>query len=193
MKRINAKAPDPARVDSWDFFGSGSFVAPAVSAFAVTVGGQNVAVSSVGFKRRPLSAPLDIRDLRIDNCLYLTLATPIADGQAVEVKNPDGTLWAATEQYVATADPLRFNPAIHVNEEGYVPSFPKKAMIGYYLGNEGGNDRPGLARFQNRRCPQRHDRFPRSAHRARRCRLHLLADALPEGPHGRLQQFQHGR
>jgi len=47
-----------------------------------------VTVQSVGFKRRPLYAPLAVRDLRIDNCLYLQLATAIADDQTVEVKNP---------------------------------------------------------------------------------------------------------
>ena len=36
-----------------------------------------------------------------------------------------------------TADPLRFNPAIHVNQEGYMPAFPKKAIVGYYLGSLG--------------------------------------------------------
>ncbi len=141
VRRINSKQPDPARVDSWDFINtSGQLEAPPVTQFAVTVNGQPVAVQSLGFKRRPLYAPLVTRDLRIENYLYLQLATPIADNQTVEVKNPGSALWPVTMPLVATADPLRHSPIIHVNQEGYVPSFPKKAMVGYYLGNLGEMD-----------------------------------------------------
>ena len=149
LRRINSKAPDPARVDAWDFVNSsGQLQTPPVSQFAVTVNGQSVAVQSVGFKRRPLYAPLVPRDLRIENAIYLQLAAPIADQQSVEVKNPDGSLWPATMPFVATTDPLRFSPAIHVNQEGYVPSFPKKAMIGQYLGNLGEMNIPASLGFK---------------------------------------------
>jgi hypothetical protein len=135
---INTKQPDPARVTAWDFINtSGQFVPPALTEFAVTVNGQSVTVQSVGFKRRPLYAPLVQRDLRIDNCLYLQIATPVADNQSVEVKNPSGLLWPSATQFVETANPLRYSPAIHVNQEGYVPSLPKKAMVGYYIGTMG--------------------------------------------------------
>src|SRR5204862_4906453 len=90
-----------------------------------------------GFKRRPLYAPLNNYDLRIDNCLYLQLASPVADNVPVQVTNPSGSLWKSNTLFVATTDPLRYSPAIHVNQEGYVPSFPKKAIVGYYLGNLG--------------------------------------------------------
>jgi hypothetical protein len=32
---------------------------------------------------------------------------------------------------------LRYSPAIHVNQEGYAPALPKKAIMGYYLGSLG--------------------------------------------------------
>ena len=51
-------------------------------------------------------------------------------------------------QFTNSANPLRFNPAIHVNQEGYVPTLPKKAMIGYYLGNLGEMNIPASAGFQ---------------------------------------------
>ena len=146
---INSKPPDPARVDSWDFVDAGGvFHAPALSEFAVTVGGQPAVVQSVGFKRRPLYAPLAVRDLRIDNRLYLRLATAVGNNQTVEVKNPGGTLWPASKQFIAIAAPLRFNPAIHVNQQGYVPSLPKKAIVGYYLGSLGEMDIPAAAGFR---------------------------------------------
>ncbi len=140
LRRINSKQPDPARVDAWDLVNTGVFQAPSLAQFAVTVNGAGVAVQSVGFKRRPLYAPLVTRDLRIENCLYLRLAAPIPDNQSVEVKNPGGALWPATMQFLAAADPLRDSPIIHVNQEGYVPSFPKKATVGYCLGNLGEMD-----------------------------------------------------
>jgi|GEM_PF-5701664 len=95
------------------------------------------AVQQVGFKRRALYAPLAVRDLRVINCLVLQLATPVAEGQNVEVRNPDGSLWPATMTFAIQAQPLRYSPALHVNQEGYVPAWPKKASVGYYLGNLG--------------------------------------------------------
>src|SRR5262249_32082146 len=97
----------------------------------------NLAVQSVGFKRRPLYAPLAQRDIRMDNCLYLQLATPVANDATVTVVNPGGALWPSSATYSAKVNPLRYSPAIHVNQEGYMPSFPKKAMVGYYLGSMG--------------------------------------------------------
>jgi hypothetical protein len=140
LELINTKQPDPARVNQWDFVNNGQLAAPSASQFQVTVGGRTVAVQGVGFKRRPLYAPLVKRDLRIDNCLYLQLNSPIADNEAVEVKNPGGALWASSMIFSNTANALRYSPAIHVNQEGYMPNYPKKAMVGYYLGNLGEMD-----------------------------------------------------
>jgi len=138
LRQITTKAPDPAIVSSWNLVGAnGQPVSPAPTRFTVTVDGQTVAVTAVGFRRRVFYAPLKAYDLRIDNALYLRLAQPVADGQAVEVTNPDGQIWASSDIFTVAADPLRYSPAIHVNQEGYVPSFPKKAMIGYYLGDMG--------------------------------------------------------
>jgi hypothetical protein len=138
LQRITTKDPDPAPSPIWNFVdGSGNFAAPATSEFAVTVNGQSVAVKSIGFRRRVAYAPLNVRDLRIDNSLYVELASPVADGASVEVKNPSGALWSSDMKFATAADPLRYSPAIHVNQEGYVPSFPKKAIVGYYLGSKG--------------------------------------------------------
>ena len=138
LERITTKAPDPATVTDWNFVStSGVLTAPAASKFAVTVDGVPVSVKSVGFKRRVRYAPLDTRDLRIGNSLYLELHAPIADNKTVVVRNPDASLWPITFGFVAETDPLRNSPAIHVNQEGYVPSFAKQAIIGHYLGNLG--------------------------------------------------------
>jgi hypothetical protein len=138
LELITKKDPDPAQPATWNFVNSSfQLTAPAPSEFVVTANGQNIAVQSVGFKRRPLYAPLYSRDLRLDNSLYLTLATPISEGQSVQVQNPSGTIIPTSTQYTNVASPLRYSPAIHVNQEGYVPDFPKKAMVGYYSGNLG--------------------------------------------------------
>jgi len=138
LREITTKAPDPAAATRWNFVNAaGQSTAPSASQFHVTVGGTTVAATAVGFRRRVLYAPLKTYDLRIDNALYLQLASPVADGQPVVVTDPDGQIWPATETFAVTADPLRYSPAIHVNQEGYVPAFPKKAMIGYYLGDMG--------------------------------------------------------
>jgi hypothetical protein len=134
---ITTKESDPAKVSVWDFVNNLVPNLPAIASVSMTANSQPVVVSSVGFKRRPIYAPLKQRDLRIGNYLYLKLATPLADGTTVEVKNPLGNLWTAPTQYVTTNDTLRYNPALHVNQVGYMPSFPKKAMVGYYLGSLG--------------------------------------------------------
>ena len=103
----------------------------------MTANGQAVGVTGIGFKRRPLYAPLATYDLRIENSLYLQLATPLTDNQVVEVKNPDGTIWSSSTTYVGKVDPLRYSPAIHVNQEGYMPGCSKKAMVGCYAGSLG--------------------------------------------------------
>src|SRR6266498_2796312 len=62
----------------------------------------------------------------------------------VEVKNSDHTLWLQNMQFITQFRSLRYGPAIHVNQEGYlinlteggnsVPA-PQRAIIGYYCGS----------------------------------------------------------
>jgi len=51
---------------------------PDLSKISVKDNGQLVSVTGSGFKRRPFSAAFARRDLRIANCLYLQLSSPIA-------------------------------------------------------------------------------------------------------------------
>jgi hypothetical protein len=137
LMRVNTKQPSPARVDSWDWVDTnGAFAPPDMSSVKIVIDGQTNNVTAVGFKRRPLYAPQATWDLRIANDLYLELTNPISAGQSVQVIN-DGTVWPTNMPFAATADPLRYNPAIHVNQEGYLPAYPKKAIVGYYLGSLG--------------------------------------------------------
>lgn len=119
-------------------------VAPesALKTLEVTVDGQPAKVAATGWKRRAAYAPIARRDLRVATQLYLRLAAPIdlsGEPKTVVVRDPSGALGEATEKSSLTvrSDPLRLSPAIHVNQEGYVPAFPKQAMIGYYLGDLG--------------------------------------------------------
>jgi hypothetical protein len=138
VTRISAKAPDPAPVASWDFVdAAGVLHLPDPGQVVVSAAGRPILVTSVGFKRRPRYAPLAVRDLRLDSRLYLELAEPISDGQTVTVADPDGKLWNAGLTLSAKAGPLRYSPAIHVNQEGYEPAFPKEALVGEYLGSLG--------------------------------------------------------
>ncbi|MEK7684946.1 MAG: glycoside hydrolase family 9 protein [Verrucomicrobiota bacterium] len=135
---ITTKDPDPAPVKEWNFVGTNAqLTAPAAGEFLVTAGVRPMTVKSVGFKRRVLYAPLKQRDLRIGNHLYLELAAPVSEGQRVEVRNPSSNLWPTNLQFAAVAGRARLSPAIHVNQTGYLPALPKKAMVGYYLGSLG--------------------------------------------------------
>lgn len=127
---INSKMPD-GRVDSWDYVDDNNQLhLPDAKAFRVLVNGNAVGVNAVGFKRRPIYAPLAKRDLRIGNYLYLKLATPVPEGAKVEVTVPDGK-----EIFSAKFDSARFSPALHVNQVGYMPQLPKVAEVGYFLGS----------------------------------------------------------
>ncbi|MBV9469091.1 MAG: glycoside hydrolase family 9 protein [Abitibacteriaceae bacterium] len=141
---ITTKLPDK-EPEQWNFIGADNTPhLPALTRFQVTVNRAIVAVKTVGFKRRVLYAPLAHRDLRIGNYLYLQLSQPVPEGAAVEVSNPDHTLWGSTQRFSAVVSRLRWSPVIHVNQVGYVPAFPKQAMVGYYLGNLGELDVPAL-------------------------------------------------
>ncbi|HEX4262912.1 MAG TPA: glycoside hydrolase family 9 protein [Verrucomicrobiae bacterium] len=135
---ITTKKPDPAPLAEWNFADlNGGAHLPDRREFLVLAGGKTNAVQSIGFKRRVLYAPLKQRDLRIGNYLYLRLTAPVVENQSVQVLNPGKKLWPAETHFTAKADPLRFSPAIHVNEVGYLPAQSKKAMVGFYLGSLG--------------------------------------------------------
>jgi len=149
LKLITSKQPDPAQVNQWNFVDSNfQLTVPPASAFSVNADGQSVGVASVSFKRRPLYAPMSGYDLRIENSLYLTLSGPISDNQVIQVLNPDGTVFNTSMNFVATVDPLRYSPAIHVNQEGYMPNYSKVAMVGYYGGSLGEVSIPASAGFK---------------------------------------------
>jgi hypothetical protein len=148
LTMVTTKAPDPAPVKEWNFVDSneqGQLPEPAT--FAVTAGSARIPVKRVGFKRRVLYAPFPKRDLRIGNYLYLELAGTIGENQVAAVRS---ALWPATVAFTARNEPSRWSPAIHVNQTGYLPDFPKEAMIGYYLGSLGemSAQAAGAAQFQ---------------------------------------------
>ncbi|HUS34662.1 MAG TPA: glycoside hydrolase family 9 protein [Verrucomicrobiae bacterium] len=147
LSLVTTKAPAPARPTQWNFVaGNFQYALPAAAKFLVRANGAQIGVKSIGFKRRPLYADFAKRDLRILNELYVELNSPITDGAAVTVTNPDGTLWSPTNVvYSAELSQTRFSPAIHVNQNGYMPGFSKKAMIGFYLGTMGELTIPSLS------------------------------------------------
>jgi hypothetical protein len=149
LSLITVKEPDPARVPQWDFVNDKfEFQTPDVSQVVVKSGDQKIGVKKIGFKRRPIYVGFKKRDLRVGNYLYLELEKPIPEGAAVEVTNPDGKLWRAGQKFSSKAAPMRFNPAIHVNQEGYTTTFPKQAMVGYFLGNLGEIEVPSTNGFR---------------------------------------------
>ena len=149
LTRITTEAPPPAKLTEWDFVDTaGQVHLPESSKFLVLVGTTKINVQRVGFRRRVLYAPLAQRDLRIGNYLYLQLVEAITAGQTVEVRNPDAKLWPSALRFTAAMEPLRFSPAIHVNQVGYFPAFSKVAMVGLFLGSLGELDVPAAAGFQ---------------------------------------------
>ncbi|HVU99783.1 MAG TPA: glycoside hydrolase family 9, partial [Verrucomicrobiae bacterium] len=114
---ITTKKPFPSPVEHWNFVSENDEAhLPSTNEFTVSLNGKPVAVKTVGFRRRVLYAPFKHRDLRIGNYLYLQLAAAVPDNAAIEVKNPNGKLWPASMSFAAKSAPLRWSPAIHVNQ-----------------------------------------------------------------------------
>ena len=138
LSLVTTQKPGAVKGEGWDFVNErGDCALPAPAEFLVSAGDKTMAVTAVGFKRRVLYAPLKKRDLRIGNFLYLQLAGPVTDSQTVEVSNPSKKLWPPNTRFSAKAGLLRYSPAIHVNQVGYLPNYSKKAMVGYFLGSLG--------------------------------------------------------
>src|SRR2546426_3712452 len=57
-----------------------------------------------------------------------------------DLKNPSGKLWPSGTRFSLKLEPLRWSPVIHVNQTGYLPGSPQKAMVGFYLGSLGEMD-----------------------------------------------------
>jgi len=138
---ITSKKPDPTPVEAWNFVDTkGQSHLPATTDFIVSIQTKNLPVTKIGFRRRVIYAPFKTRDLRIGNYLYLQLGEQVLEGQTVELKVGRKDLWPSTVRLVVKNDPLRLSPALHVNQTGYLASYSKKAMVGYYLGNIGEMD-----------------------------------------------------
>lgn len=138
---VTTKGPGLTGNSPWDFVDAhGQCRLPAVTDFLVSAGTNRIPVKSVGFRRRVLYAPFKHRDLREGNYLYLELGAPVPEEAQVQVKNPDQKLWSKSFQFAVRAARFRFSPVLHVNQTGYLPACPKRAMIGYYLGSLGEMD-----------------------------------------------------
>jgi hypothetical protein len=124
----------------------------ALRSLEVTVDGKPAAVEARGWKRRAAYAPIAHRDLRVATELYLRLANPIGESAValtVSVRDSSGAPGGAMagKPLEARMDPLRLSSAIHVNQEGYVPTLAKRAIVGYYLGDMGEMPVPADAGF----------------------------------------------
>lgn len=155
VTQITTKEKDTAWIQLKNLFGGRAGLAPpATPVFSTTVGGHPVKVVAMGMKRRVLHAPLARRDLRVATQCYLRLAVPIVAAETaamVEVRVPNPANLKSPRRVTALFDPRRTSPVIHVNQEGYGPSLPKRAMIGYHQRCGTTNELP-FTRFTHEAC-----------------------------------------
>lgn len=114
---IQAKQPDPTDLP------------PLPVPDSITINNVLVKYSMYGLKRRAAYAPLNVRNLRVGSYEYLTIPS-LNSGDAISIQ-------FGTNIIFQIYDPRKPNPAIHVNQVGYMQFQPKKAMVGYYLGTAG--------------------------------------------------------
>ncbi|MBP7126482.1 glycoside hydrolase family 9 protein [Myxococcota bacterium] len=146
---VQTAAPD-RWPESWDFAREGSARLPPASSFQVTVQGRTVAVTRVGFRRRPVFGPRGRRDLRLESVLTLHLASDLPDRGEALLANPGGEAWARDRTLRATLDLERPSPAIHPPDGGFHPREPKRIPVGLWLGSSGELPIPEGTPFQVR-------------------------------------------
>ena len=114
---------------------------PDPAEFKIAVNGEpaSSSVIKLGYKRRPLYAPLGEHDLRVGTQIYLILASPLSlrDGDRVEVSLPESLESPPDAQFATGFSTTRESPAIHINQVGYQIGFAKHAIVGFYLGDAG--------------------------------------------------------
>ena len=138
IERIGTQLPGAANVDAWAWVDTNRDLhLPAITSVQVEVSGRPVTVQKTGFRRRPLSATLREWDLRLGSSLYLELAEPVQPGDLLRLSTADPDVWDPATVLEVEADPLRWSPAIHVNQSGYLPGYSKKAWVGLNLGSLG--------------------------------------------------------
>ncbi|MEI6035119.1 MAG: glycoside hydrolase family 9 protein [Verrucomicrobiae bacterium] len=135
LTRVYQKVEKELPPKMWDFTDDAK--RPVPGDFEVTVGGKPVAVAEVGFKRRVLYAPLKVRDLRVGNWLYLKLTSPVPEGAEVKVTTRRGDVIFPGETWSVKAEPWRYSPALHVNQDAYPAEGTKMGYAGFYLGSPG--------------------------------------------------------
>lgn len=134
MHRVYQKVDAALPPEIWNFAGE---LLPAPGDFEVTVNGKVLAVSEVGFRRRVLYAPLKARDLRVGNSLYLKLDGAVPEGAEVRVTSKRADVIFSGEKWEAKAEPWRYSPALHVNQDAYPLKGVKVGYVGLYLGSAG--------------------------------------------------------
>ncbi len=134
---VNTK-PMGGAFSTWNFVGAeNTFVPPAGASCVVEVDGVPVAHTFAGFRRRALYAPLAVRDLRIDNRMFIQLAAPVSEGAVVTLTTSGWEGEGSSATYTAGFSASQRSAAVHANQEGYQTAGPKQGMIGYYLGSLG--------------------------------------------------------
>ena len=137
-----SRKPKGEPLPYWDVVNArGIAQLPATTEFRVLINGEDTGaeITELGFKRRPLYAPLGTHDLRVGSQIYLLMEAPLdlRDGDRVEVKLPAQLDHPADTNFATTFGRRRHSPAIHTNHVGYQLGFPKQAIVGYYLGDAG--------------------------------------------------------
>ena len=138
---VTAKQTGFLSSQSWDFADDRL---PDPGRFDVKAAGAPIPIAKVGFRRRPIYAPLKKRDLRIGNSLFLELVRPIPEGATVTLTDTDAKPVAESK---AVFQPSRWSPVLHVSPLGYAPDLPKQAFAGYTLGDLGEMPIPADAGF----------------------------------------------
>ena len=110
---------------------------PAFDDLEININGNKASIGRLGFKRRVRFASHKKYDLRIRNQLFIELNAEISDQDQVVLLDPRQQLGLDQKRWQVDVASDRLSPVIHVNQNGYYPTWSKKAMVGYYLGNLG--------------------------------------------------------
>lgn len=134
---METKPATPGTLSRYNYITGGVYNQPTLSNFTLTKNGATpVSFSAIRYKRRPYWVAYKrynvTRDLRCMTWLYFMLDADLTVGDALELSDN-----VNVEDWITTYAADQNSPVIHVNQVGYVPSWSKKAYLGYYLGTGG--------------------------------------------------------
>jgi hypothetical protein len=137
LRLVSTKATAAEPLAPWDLPSETNAALTSAQAWKVNVDGKDMPVAEVAIRRELLYAAFERYDIRTLSHVFVRLSAPTnSPSGKTEVRAKTGPQ-GKEETFLASRGEDQWHPALHINQVGYVPSFPKQAFVGMWLGPMG--------------------------------------------------------